>query len=277
MEEVQRENIYKNEEHATAIETFAADSSAAVKAAEEDVKDRLDYLTNVVAANHKSVERRFGVLTGVMRDAKEAGEADRALIRKQNDAMNADMLHAIDQAIQIGEAKAKAVAQRARDQLKGTSKALMVEITETVEEYADKTFQLIQGNQQVVADNYLSLKAYAATAEEKVVAYVGHGKGKNLSSLGDLLVNIAGLADVEIEAEEGLSPNGELPKIFTAGTIKVDNTVSKINDFEGLAVKMGTYEATLAKLTATLSGKAKETPAAEIPYVPAPEWPGDRR
>merc|ERR1711970_1148095 len=178
MEEVQRENIYKNEEHASAINTFSTESSAAVKAAEEDFNDRLDCLTNVVAANHKSVERRFEVLTGVMRDAKEAGEADRALIRKQNDAMNADMLHAIDQAIQIGEAKAKAVAQRAREQLSGTSKALLVEITETVEEYADKTFQLIQGNQQVVADNYLSLKAYAATAEEKVVEYVGHGKAR---------------------------------------------------------------------------------------------------
>merc|ERR1711881_584671 len=52
---------------------------------------------------------------------------------------------------------------------------------------------------------------------------------------------------------------------------------NKLNDFEGLAVKMGTYEATLAKLTATLSGKPKDTAAAEIPYVPSPEWPGDRR
>merc|ERR1711918_253494 len=81
----------------------------------------------------------------------------------------------------------------------------------------------------VVADNYLSLKAYAVTAEEKVVAYVGQGKGKNLSSLGDLLVNIAALSDVEVEKEEGLSPSGELPMIFSSGTVKVDNSVSKIN------------------------------------------------
>jgi hypothetical protein len=339
MEEVQRENIYKNQEATTAIETYDAESSAAIAAAKADFTDRLDMLTNVVAADHKKVERNFEVLTGVVRGFKEAGEAERELIRKQNDAMNADMLKKIDVAIQLGEAKAKAVAQRARESLKGTSTALLIEITDTVEEYADKTFKLIQGNQQVVADNYLSLKAYAVTAEEKVVAYVGQGKGKNLSSLGDLLVNIAALSDVEVEKEEGLSPSGELPMIFSSGTVEVDNSVSKINglvheyvttvnscrmrwpmglgkylleklessmgkkgvlqvdkieskagnwvfvnghavglsnklnDFEGLAVRMGDYEATLAKLTATLSGKVKDTAPAEV-YVPPPEYDG---
>merc|ERR1711998_338919 len=50
---------------------------------------------------------------------------------------------------------------------------------------------------------------------------------------------------------------------------------NKLNDFEGLAVRMGTYEATLAKLTASLSGKvAAAEPAAKPYYVPAPEWDG---
>merc|ERR1711998_298526 len=339
MADVQAENIYKNQEHATAIEAYDTESTAAIAAAKADFTDRLDMLENVVAANHHKNERNFEVLTGVVRDFKEAGEEERALIRKQNEAINADMVSKIDIAIQLGEAKAKAVAQRARESLEGTAQALLIEITDTVEEYADKTFQLIQGNQQVVADNYLSLKAYAVTAEEKVVAYVGQGKGKNLSSLGDLLVNVAALSDVEVEKEEGLSPSAELPMIFSSGTVKVDNSVSKINglvheyittvnscrmrwpmglgkylleklessmgkkgvlqvdkieskagnwvfvnghavglsnklnDFEGLAVRMGDYEATLAKLTATLSGKPKDTAAAEI-YVPPPEYDG---
>merc|ERR1719387_953709 len=149
MEEVQRTNIYKNQEHTTAIEEYDASSTAAIEAAKADFNDRLDMLTNVVAADHKKVERNFEVLTGVVRDFKEAGEDERELIRKQNDAMNADMLKKIDVAIQLGEAKAKAVAQRARESLKGTSTALLIEITDTVEEYADKTFELIQGNQQV--------------------------------------------------------------------------------------------------------------------------------
>jgi hypothetical protein len=339
MAEVQRTNIYNNGVTAAAIDDYATDANAHIVAAKEAFTTSLDQLTNVVAANHKKVERNFEVLTGVVRDFKQAGEDDRELIRQQNDALNAKMLKAIDEAIQIGEAKAKAVEVRARESLKGTSTALLVEITHTVEEYADKTFKLINGNQQKIADNYLSLKAYAVSAESKLVKYVGHGKGKNLSSLGDLMINIAALADVEIEKEEGLSPSGELPAIFSSGKVKVDNSVSKINgliheyveqvngcrerwsmglgkylltkleqsmskkgvlqvdkvenkagnwvyvnghavglsnklnDFEGLAVRMGTYEATLAKLTASLSGKPKSTKAAEV-YVPPPEYDG---
>ena len=66
---------------------------------------RLDTLTNVVATNHKSVESGFEVLTSVMCDFKEQGEADRALIVKQNAALAADMQKAIIVAIQDGEAK----------------------------------------------------------------------------------------------------------------------------------------------------------------------------
>merc|ERR1711988_215284 len=228
MAAVQKANIYANEETATAITEYSASSLKAVQDAKQDFTDRLDTLTNVVAANHKKVEKNLEILTGVVRDFKEAGEADRALIRAQNDALNAEMLEAIDTAIQVGEAKAEAVAQRARASLKGTSDALLIEITDTVEEYADKTFKLIQGNQQKVADNYLSLKAYAVTASEKLSAYVAKGKGKNLSSLGDLLTNIAGLSDVEVEKVTPFASGvTELPMVFSPGTIEVDNSVSK--------------------------------------------------
>merc|ERR1712146_859121 len=44
---------------------------------------------------------------------------------------------------------------------------------------------------------------------------------------------------------------------------------NKLNDFEGLAVRMGHYEATLAKLTAALSGKVK--PGAAPVYAKPPE------
>merc|ERR1712139_395616 len=144
MAEVQRTNIYNNGVTAAAIDDYATDANAHIVAAKEAFTTSLDQLTNVVAANHKKVERNFEVLTGVVRDFKQAGEDDR---------------------------------------------------------------ELINGNQQKIADNSLSLKAYAVSAESKLVKYVGHGKGKNLSSLGDLMINIAALADVEIEKEEGLSPS----------------------------------------------------------------------
>merc|ERR1712167_266051 len=176
-----------------------------------DFDQRLNTLTNVVAANHKKVEKGMEVLTGVIRDYDAAGKADRALIRKQNDAMNADMNKAITRAIQEGEAKAKAVAQRAREHLAAAKQSMLVEITNTVENMADKAIKTIQGNHSVIADNYLSLKAYAVTASDKLTQYVIKGKGKNLSSLGALLTNIASMSHVKPQKAEGISPSDELP------------------------------------------------------------------
>merc|ERR1712139_429342 len=286
-------------------------------------------------------ERGLEVLTGVVRDYNKAGKADRALIRQQNAAMGADMQKAITRAIQEGEAKAKAVAQRARENLAAEKKTMLVEITNTVEEYADMTFKTIQGQHQKIADNYLSLKAYAVTAKSKINKYIGQGKGKNLSSLGDLLSNIASMASVVAHKAEGLAPPGsELKAVFSGADVKVKNSVSKINglvneyveaanacrmrwpmglgkylllklessmakkgalqvdkieghsgnwvfvnghavglsnklnDFEGLAVRMAHYEATLAKLTASLTGKAKKAAPHQV-FAKAPEWQGD--
>merc|ERR1712146_812433 len=50
---------------------------------------------------------------------------------------------------------------------------------------------------------------------------------------------------------------------------------NKHNVFESLAVRMGHYEATLAKLTASLAGR-KHSPAGKKPFsVAPPEWPGN--
>merc|ERR1712072_1230134 len=191
------------------------------------------------------------------------------------------------------------------------------------------------GKHQKIADNYLSLKAYAVTASSQLADYVKAGKGKNLSSLGDLLVNIAALSDVE--KEEGLSPSKTIRNIFSSEEIEVDNSVSKIhglvneyvkvesscrerwpmglgkyliqklqgsmtekgvlqvdkvdgksgnwvfvnghavglsnklNDFEGLSVRMSQYEATLAKLTASLSGEAHPRPVRTTACTPSPQ------
>merc|ERR1712054_611323 len=133
--------------------------------------------------------KAFEVLTGVVRDYKEEGEADRALIRKQNQALNDEMNAKIEEAILIGEAKMKSVADRARENLAGAKQAMLIEITETVEDMADKAF-----------------------------------KGKNLSSLGDLLVNIAALSDVEVTKAEGLSPSSTIRSVFSAEEIPVDNS-----------------------------------------------------
>merc|ERR1712164_119056 len=196
------------------------------------------------------------------------------------------------------------------------------------------------GDHQKIADNYLSLKACAVTANDKLSEYTAKGKGKNLSSLGDLLISVASLSDVKPQKAEGLSASGELPAIFTSDKVKVDNKVTKINgmvnefvqtcndvrmrwpmglgkylllklegsmsdkgvlqvdkvddkegnfvflnghsvglsnklnDFESLAVSMGSYEATLAKITAELSGRTKKVLTKRAMASPPPEWDG---
>merc|ERR1711988_1838289 len=84
----------------------------------------------------------------------------------------------------------------------------------------------------------LSLKAYAVTASDKLSDYVI--KGKDLSSLGDLLTNIAALSHVKPAKAEGISPSDSIPEIFTAGDVKVSNSVTKINGLVNEFVEVAT-------------------------------------
>merc|ERR1712139_47021 len=194
------------------------------------------------------------------------------------------------------------------------------------------------GNHKKIADNYLSLKAYAATCADKLKEYVAKGKGRNLSSLGDLLNSVTALPPVRAGKAEGIGAGGnKLQPIFGGKSIKVDNAPtkinalvdeymgvvtavrrrwpmgigkyllmrtessmqgkgvlqvdkvankagnwvfvngravglsSKLNDFETLAVHMGQYEATLAKMTSKMTTKTKKG----VGYVKPPEWKGD--
>merc|ERR1711998_754217 len=96
---------------------------------------------------------------------------------------------------QIGEAKAKAVEQRIAAHLKSSKRFLQVELSNSCEDAADKVFKIISGKRQKIADNYLSFKAYAVSAK---------GKGRNLSSIGDLMMTVGALAAVKAPKAEGL-------------------------------------------------------------------------
>jgi predicted ribosome-associated RNA-binding protein Tma20 len=107
---------------------------------------------------------------------------------------------------------------------------LLVEISERVEATADKLFKTIQGNHQKIADNYLSLKAYSHAAANGVKAYIAKGKGRNLSSLGDLLQSISSLAAIKNKKEEGLGAGGKaVPPIFAGKQVPTPGTMTKIN------------------------------------------------
>jgi hypothetical protein len=221
---------YANANNAKGVAAYSASSTKSIADAKAQMNGSLNQLTNVVAANHKHVEKRMEVLTGVIHNYNAAGKADRALLKKQIKAMGQDMNKRIVRAVQIGEAKARRVANRARVNLAKTKKALLIEISERVEATADKMFKSIQGNHKTIADNYLSFKAYAVTAGSKITQYVIKGKGKNLSSLGDLLVNTAALSAVTAGKAEGIGAGSStLPSVFTGKNIKVHNVADKMN------------------------------------------------
>merc|ERR1712216_534558 len=293
LDEQQKNLLAANEESAGKINDYEAKAHKAISDAESDLDDRLVTLSTTIAANHKILEEEMEKLTDVTRGHIQTSEHDRQLIRDQNAAMQADMEKAIVIAIQQGEAKMKAVAQRSRENLSGAQKALLLEITETVEGFADKTFKTIQGKYSKIADNYMSLKAYAIAAEDSIIDAVAKGHGKALSSIGDLLQTIAGLSDVHVEKEEGLSPDSDIRSLFSTDRIKVDNITgkhgnfvfvnahavgltNKLSEFEKLAVNMVRYEDALAKLTAALTAKKPAHHAAPRPMeVSPPEYKGD--
>jgi len=212
------------------IGKYSAKAAAALAGAKKNFGARLSVLTNTVTANFKKTKSLLVGLTGVVDMHAKNSKADRALIRKQRAALEADLNKKLVRAIQIGEAKAKRVADRAREHLAASKKALLVEISERVEATADKLFKTIQGNHQKIADNYLSLKAYSHAAANGVKAYIAKGKGRNLSSLGDLLQSISSLAAIKNKKEEGLGAGGKaVPPIFAGKQVPTPGTMTKIN------------------------------------------------
>jgi len=299
-------------------------------------------MTNLIVANDKKSARGLEVLTGVIRSFKANGKKDRALIRSQNKALVKDMQAKISSYTQEGEARAKRIAHRARSQLKAAKKSMLLEISARVEATANSVFKSIQGNHKKIADNYLSFKAYCVTARSKVRQYVKTGKGRNLSSLGELMTDVAALSNVRVKATAGIGGGAsKIPSVFSSSTVKVSSAMTKINglvneysqtvnkvrsrwamglgkyllmkfeesmqkkgvlqvdkvtnkkgnyvfvngrtvglsnklnDFEGLAVRMARYEKTLAILTAKLAGKYKKTNKAHVAYVKPPAWQGN--
>merc|ERR1712162_59047 len=151
-------------------------------------------------------------------------------IKEQTKAMEADLNKAITRAIQIGEAKAKAVEQRIAAHLKSSKRFLQVELSNSCEDAADNVFKIISGKRQKIADNYLSFKAYAVAAMDKITDYTAKGKGRNLSSIGDLLTTVGALSAVKAPKAEGLGMGGKiLPPVFSGKDIKVKGAVARIN------------------------------------------------
>merc|ERR1711970_785161 len=208
----------------------ATAAAAELKRSQDNFDSGIVMLTNLVASNAKHAESQMSKLTGVVHNIGEAAEKDRDNIRKETAAMEADLNKALSRAIAIGEAKAKAVEQRIAEHLKGTKRFLQVELSAQVEAAADNVMDILEGKRQKIADNYLSFKAYAVAAADKVEDYVSKGQGRGMSSIGDLCLTVGSLGAVHAPAEEGVGMGGdELPSIFSGKTVKVSNAVGAIN------------------------------------------------
>merc|ERR1712054_192887 len=202
----------------------------ALDRAKEKFDSKIIMLTNTVAANAAKAEREITRVTGVAHDFAKADAKDRELIKTQTRSMQMDLQKSLTKAIQIGEAKAKAVEERIAEHLKKTQEYLMVELAEGTDRAADDIFKLLTGKRQKIADNYLSLKAYAVSAADKIADYVGEGKGRGLSSIGDMLQTVAAIGAVKAPKAEGTGfGSSKLTEIFSGKTMKVPNAVAKIN------------------------------------------------
>merc|ERR1711998_828959 len=221
----------QNEAHTALGEAVDAATVAAeneLEHAQSMWESKIVMLTDTVAQHSEEAKAEFTRLTGVVNDYNAVAEADRELLKEETKALEADLNKALDRAISIG--KAKAVEQRIAEHLKDTKRYLQVELNESVERAADNVFKIIEGKRQVVADNYLSLKAYAVSAADSVEDYVIKGKGRGLSSIGDLLVTIGSMEAVHAPAKEGLGMGGDsLPTIFSGETVHVSGAVAAIN------------------------------------------------
>merc|ERR1711977_64583 len=114
------------------------------------------------------------------------------------------------------------VEDRANENIKVAARGLQTLASERIEAMANKVFSLVQGNRQKIADNYLSLKAYSATAKDKITDYVAKGKGRGLGSIGDLLKTVGSRSKVKVGKDEGVGAGAKaLPMLFSSKTVKI--------------------------------------------------------
>merc|ERR1711959_656742 len=159
----QAEQLNNHEKLSQSLRMAKASPAAAVKSAKAEFASRFNTLVNTVTSNDKKYEKGLKHITGVAHDWKTKSAADRRNLQTEIKGMGADLNKAIGRAVQLGEAKAKAVLDRANEHMSAMRKALQLEIAERVERMADQVFKGVQQNRATIANNYLSVKGYAGS------------------------------------------------------------------------------------------------------------------
>jgi hypothetical protein len=227
----------ENAKNARNAKKLSKDTSAAARASRANLRrarqqfaTKMSTLTNLVASNYKKATRGLARITGVVKSIKKANKADRANIRARTKIMHADLNKRLVKAISTGEARAKAIQQRLKSNLKATRRILRVELASSLDRAADKVLKIVSGKRHKIADNYLSLKAYSVAAADKVTGYTAGKNGRNLSSIGDLLRIVALNGATHATKAQGLGMGGSsLRSVFSNKKIKVKNSVAAVH------------------------------------------------
>merc|ERR1711912_45786 len=143
-----------------ALRGAAAAAKSALSAAKSEFSSKLNTMVNRVAANAKKFEAGLKRVTGVAHAWRKASQQEASLVRQNIKTMNTDLSHALARSIEIGQKRDR---KRERIGKKNVNKMIS---------------QVRTCANEKIADNYLSLKAYAATAADKISDYVAKGKGR---------------------------------------------------------------------------------------------------
>merc|ERR1711939_457684 len=171
-------------------------------------------------------------------DWKEAADSDREAIRCVRNAMVKDLEAGIERAISIGEAKAKAVQERAIENIDTDS---VSKVNGLVNEYISQLKQV----------------------KDRWPMGLGH------YLLAKLERSMQGPGALEVDKISGKNGNFVFVNAPSVGLS------SKLGAFERLAVSMRIYEDVLSKLTGSVS--KKPIAAHKDISIGPPEWEGDRR
>merc|ERR1711985_149768 len=254
-----------------------AASAGELRATKAMFKSRVNTLVNAITANAAHAQRGIRHLTKVARNWKHADAADRKLIRVQRSAMKANLDKALARVIQLGEARAKAVEERANENIASTKKALSSQTAVSLstvkakpaagEGFGSNKIPLIFSGKNVKINGAISkinglVNEYIKTIGQ-VRARWPMGLGKYLMAKLETAMQSTGALEVDKVADKAGN------YVFVNG--HAVGLSSKLSDFASLAVRMTAYEHTPARLTGKLSNKKH---AGKVMVKP-PEWQGN--
>merc|ERR1712096_595591 len=208
-----------------------ASAAAGIAAAKRSFNTKFVTLTSTIAANQVHFQKHLSKVTGVTTQWQKSSARERALMKANIKSINIDTNRAISRSVQLGEARARRIQSSHNAAISKMKRGVMAVMCAKIEAAANRVFKTVQGKRHKIADNYLSLKAYAVTAKGKIKDYVSNkGKGRGLNSIGDLLTTVGALSRVKISKAQGLGEGAKkLPMPFGGKALKTKATLSKVN------------------------------------------------